>query len=348
MTARSSISNSNDRVPRLAWVKVWAVAILVALAFLFGWEWFWRSKGFRPSVNNDVGLWMSARDRVTGKRGEVVLTGTSRMQIGLDLNAFEQATGVRPVQLAMIDNEGITVLMDLCQDESFKGTVICEMVEDNLRAVDGLSLTTANDARRYIEEYRKQTFSSTLENRLRRLFQQSFVFRLPELSPSALYRSFRTHGMPEVPYTTVRADRSIIADYARLNIEQVRARLNERIDSQDPLDQRLTVDEFLHDVDMINESIARLKGRGGDVVFVHFPHSGKVWDYLNRRYPKEQYWDRFASRINARTIHFKDYPALAGFDCPDYAHLDYRDAEPFTKALVEILWPDLTAKNLCR
>jgi hypothetical protein len=75
------------------------------------------------------------------------------------------------------------------------------------------------------------------------------------------------------------------------------------------------------------------------VIFVRFPTSGVLWELEEQRYPRKDYWDVFAAESRAATVHFKDYPALARFQCPDGSHLDYRDAVPFTKALAEILAP---------
>ena len=67
------------------------------------------------------------------------------------------------------------------------------------------------------------------------------------------------------------------------------------------------------------------------------PSSGVQWAHTERTLPKREYWDAFAARTRAATIHFKDYPELSQFECPDYSHLDARDVPAFTKALAGIL-----------
>jgi len=83
--------------------------------------------------------------------------------------------------------------------------------------------------------------------------------------------------------------------------------------------------------------VQRIRQRGGQVVFVRYPTTGEHYEMDVKAYPKKLYWDHFASKTSAVTIHFADVPSLRGFDCPDTAHLDYRDAPRFTLALAEEL-----------
>jgi hypothetical protein len=53
--------------------------------------------------------------------------------------------------------------------------------------------------------------------------------------------------------------------------------------------------------------------------------------------PKAQFWDVLATRTRAVTVHFKDYPELAKFPCPDTSHIASKDGPEFTHALLEIL-----------
>jgi hypothetical protein len=57
---------------------------------------------------------------------------------------------------------------------------------------------------------------------------------------------------------------------------------------------------------------------------------------LEKNYPKKVYWDEFARRTRFATIHFADYAELQ-FECPDYSHLDMREASRFSIALAKIL-----------
>ena len=73
------------------------------------------------------------------------------------------------------------------------------------------------------------------------------------------------------------------------------------------------------------------------MVFIRFPTTDEHWDVDEQVFPKHVYWDQLGRLTGAETIHFRDVPSLAHFDCPDTLHLDYRDAPEFTGALLDEL-----------
>lgn len=85
------------------------------------------------------------------------------------------------------------------------------------------------------------------------------------------------------------------------------------------------------------KSALQIENRGGRLVFLCFPISGKLWEIEEKRYPKEFFWDHAARQSPIEMIHFHDVPDAADFECPDASHLNYDDAEQFTKMLAEQL-----------
>ena len=73
------------------------------------------------------------------------------------------------------------------------------------------------------------------------------------------------------------------------------------------------------------------------MVFVRFPTTDEHWEIDEKVFPKRVYWDQVERLTGGKTIHFRDVPSLANFDCPDTSHLDYRDAPKFTAALLDEL-----------
>ena len=74
------------------------------------------------------------------------------------------------------------------------------------------------------------------------------------------------------------------------------------------------------------------------MIFVRLPSSREIWDIESRRYPRADYWDAMASRVDARFIHFADHPELAGFELPDGVHIDDDDQVTFTRVLAGIVF----------
>jgi hypothetical protein len=81
----------------------------------------------------------------------------------------------------------------------------------------------------------------------------------------------------------------------------------------------------------------KMRVRGGEVIFVRMPTTGKTIEYDQTYYPKEKYWDKLASLYDGPSIHFMDYPSLMAYDSPDTSHLDFTDRAGFTNDLVKII-----------
>lgn len=336
---RLSTSSSNDRLPQVAWQRVWLIAGLLFVLLIGGWELFWRAKGFQPSLNDDAALWALSRKKISnGGENSVVFIGASRIQLDLNTDVFASQTGARPIVLA-IDGESPTpVLRDLANDEAFHGTIICELAEHLLFFVSEREGLEKSVASQWLQEYQERTFSSDFERELENIFEKAFVFRLSDLTFRNVIGNIRLGRLPLLPYQKIKPDRSRDADYTKLDIQEHRRKREELV--QKGYEGDFPLQTFLAGAQEIEQFVSRIQARGGKVVFVRFPTSGRHWDLDEAKLPKAQYWNTFASCTTARTVHFKDYPSLSVYNCPDGSHLDYRDAIPFTKALVEILYSE--------
>ena len=138
-------------------------------------------------------------------------------------------------------------------------------------------------------------------------------------------------------YLLTKSDRSRLADYTRPDISEHR-RKREELTRTGYNGGQFSFPVFWEGIQKLEDLVTKIQTRGGKVIFVRFPTSGNCWQMDEEYLPKAKYWDVFAAHTRARTIHFKDYPSLSAFECPDCSHLDYRDAILFTKALVAILY----------
>ncbi len=71
----------------------------------------------------------------------------------------------------------------------------------------------------------------------------------------------------------------------------------------------------------------KIKSRGGEVIFLRVPSSGPFEESDKKVFPREVYWDRLLAFTGCPGIHFKDYPAIAHFDCPEWSHLTPEQAQ---------------------
>ena len=336
----SSTFSSSDRIPGGQWLRMWLLALAATSLVLGSWEGFWRLRGFTPGLVDDVGLWAMARSSVgRNNTSEVVLIGASRVQLAVDLDQFAAAFGgSRPVQLAIDGASPVPVLDHLSQDNSFCGIVVCAVTPSGFFGHGDIWRGTA---RQHIRFYEERPASSGIEQRLKMLVQRAFVSRHSALSPWQIYLCIRQRRWPDIPYLTIRSDRSRPADYGKVDLPRLRRVREERTRrggrgvAARELDRRLQ---------RIKAVVDRIRGRGGKVAFVRMPSTGVIREIEKERFPKARYWDVFAVATKAVTIHFEDYPELSAFECPEGSHLDFRDAKRFTKALARILADELQSE----
>ncbi len=113
-------------IPKVPWRGVTVVVVLIVIAATCAWEFYCRSIGYGPTLNDNEDLWTMARHRV--KPESIVIIGDSRAWFDLDLDELQKGLGKRPVQLAMGGSCAYPVLADLANDENFHGTIICSIV----------------------------------------------------------------------------------------------------------------------------------------------------------------------------------------------------------------------------
>ncbi len=313
--------------------RTWAVAAALAIIGIGAQEAVWRARGYQPRLTDDIAVWVEVRHSIDqGDREAVVLIGASRIQLACDLDAFAEVFGCRkPAQLAIDGKSPLLVLEDLARDRLFVGRVVCS-ITPAMFFTDGFSRHGASAAR--IRAHATRTAIAGAELWLRQLGQESLTIMRPECSTRGLARGVLAGRWFNVQYLTMRPDRWKMADYAAIDLQKARAVRQGRT-REGLLTARLAnMDGLLR---RVSSAVRAIRNRGGQVVFVRFPSSGTVLELEEQAFPRARYWDVFAAGIPAPAIHFLDYPALAGFECPEGSHLDYRDATPFTKALARIL-----------
>jgi hypothetical protein len=87
----------------------------------------------------------------------------------------------------------------------------------------------------------------------------------------------------------------------------------------------------------VKADVDAIHARGGRVVFVRFPSTGKLLEVELERWPREAYFDRLVSETGAVGVHYDDHPGLSGFDCPEWSHLSRVDAVTFTRNLIPLI-----------
>jgi hypothetical protein len=338
-------------IPQVPWRGMTVVVVLVVIAAATAWEFYCRSIGYGPTLNNTEDLWAMARRRVQPE--SVVIIGDSRGWFDLDLDELQESLGKRPVQLAGPGSCPYPVLTDLVNDEAFHGTIICSFTPRLFMAPPGSP--PMERAEKNVRRSRTQTpaqrasqyLAMPLEEHVAFLKQQDLTLeellkRLPIPNrPGALVPS------PPPPYfQTIDRERRarMIEECARPGSE-----LQRRIQlgwiplfSPPPPPTYIPKDVFMAEVKKAIEqrfqgvaaAAQKLRARSGKIVFVRLPVSGELKALEDRTMPRSQIWDRVIKDTGAPGIYFEDVPELSNFNCPEWSHLSAGDSVEFSKRLV--------------
>ena len=334
-----STSNSSSRRPAKLWKRSWLLALVLTLVTLFAWQCFNIDNAlWKIGTNDSEALW--AEKRILASQlgvSSIVLIGASRIQLGVEVSVLEKLTGKSVVQLAIDGNPYMSILEDLAHDELIIGTVI---VATN---VAGLvkDRNPDNRAKKYLsyyhsrvnDLYRFETIEAFLTSNIIR-----YTYSISGFVTPYKWLFWPENRLHQAGYLKFNSDRSVDADYSKVNVEQVYSKRIERhLGAQKQIVFR-KISEFESKIQEVNRLVSKVKERGGEVIFVRFPTSKRIWEIDEGRYPKEVYWDVFSELSVAETVHFKDFEALSGFDLPDGSHLDQKDKVKFTENLAEILF----------
>ena len=81
-------------------------------------------------------------------------------------------------------------------------------------------------------------------------------------------------------------------------------------------------------------AVAKIRARGGDVVFVRPPSAPALHALEEKTIPRDRGWDALLARAQVSGVHFEDDPAMQGLVLPEYSHLSRTCATVFTDAYV--------------
>ena len=338
-------------IPQVPWRGMTVVVVLVVIAAAFAWEFYCRSIGYGPTLNDNEDLWTMARRRVQPE--SAVIVGDSRGWFDLDLDELQKGLGKRPVQLAGPGSCPYPVLANLTNDETFHGAIICSFTPRLFMAPPGsppMERAEKNVRRSHTQTPAQRTsqyLAMPLEEHVAFLKQQDLTLeqllkRLPIPSrPAALI------SPPPPPYfQTVDRERRarMIEECARPGSE-----LQRRIQqgwiplfTPPPPPTYIPKEEFFRQVGQAMEqrfhdvaaAAQKLRARGGKILFVRLPVTGGLKTLEDQMTPRSQVWDRLIKDTSAPGIYFEDYPELASFTCPEWSHLSAGDSVEFSKRLV--------------
>ena len=341
-------------IPALPWRGITVIVALVVIAAATAWEFYCRSIGYGPTLNDNEDLWTMARRHVQPE--SIVIIGDSRGWYDVDLDEMQKGLGKRPVQLAMGGSCAYPVLAELANDQNFHGTIICSVVPRLFVAPPGSP--PHDHAQKVVRRYHTQTPAQRASQYLAMMLEEHVAFlKQEELNLDELLNRLPIPNRPEAlvppplpPYfgTLDRERRArMIEECARPGSE-----LQKRIQRiwiplftppppptfipKDVFAKQMgeAIEQRFHDV---ATAVQKLRARGGKIVFVRFPSSGELRKLEDRETPRAGIWNRVIKETGAPGIYYEDFPDLSGFNCPEWSHLSAGDSVEFSKRLVPYL-----------
>lgn len=319
--------------------------LLLVVVSVTSWELFLRSKGFDNSFYDDGSLWADKRRQVYAPSDQAtVFIGSSRIKFDLDIPLWEKTTGEQAIQLACVGSTPIPVLLNLADDEKFKGKLVIDVTEGLFFALTGSDERPVENIKYYKEETPAQRAGFFINY----IAEKQFVFldrewnslgkQLEQLPLKDRKGVNNFKGFPpdfgrvmftRQEYMTDKFAADTSLQNVVKNIWSMFGRANKSMPpSGKTLDSIFTV---------IKTATDKIKARGGKVLFIRTPSSDGFLMAEKKGFPREKYWNRLLEVTNCEGIHFEDYPVMAAFICPESSHLSLSQAKVFTNEFIRIL-----------
>lgn len=326
-------------------------ALTSVILFVCGLEFYWRSKGYQVSYNDDKMLWANERRKAYQPAGQsTVFVGSSRIKWDIDIETWENLTGEKAVQLALVGTSPRTVFSDLGNDENFKGKVIIDVMEPLFFSTDPVRFERfAHEA---LDYYYNETPAQRASNVLGLALESKLVmldegkFGLNQLILEHSQDNNRPGVTPApVPFkseyfiTTARRQNKftpVFLNNPDLIQKHVEHWKKDMMAGGGPpiIPKDKTLDSLCQ---VYKTAIEKIQSRGGTVLFIRPPSDGYQLAGESKLWPRQQYWEYLLSYCKAPGIHFADYPATANFICTEASHLNPDDAISYTVSLVNTL-----------
>lgn len=360
----SSTSSSDSEpvllraIPELSWSRVALVALVLAALGIGAWEAYWRvAQQFEATYRDSDGQWAEARRRIDHQEpNATVFIGTSRTLLDIDLDVWKEETGVHGIQLALEGSNPLPVLTDLANDDDFRGLLVVG-ITPSLIFLPGVGLRESA-LKHYEDETPSQWISTRLSYPLEttfayynidtRLFtvlgrqawwpdRPNLPFKLPDVRK---YKHMRRDRQADL-WTRVETDRefhAIVTGTWRIFLENL----------PPPPPEDVVRRQFQTLLDQVARDVAKIRARGGEVVFIREPSSDFFREFERRTVPRERVWEPLVAAAGAVGVHFEDYPALSDVQTPDWSHISAKDKARWTRALIGILQKVMTERGIHR
>lgn len=326
-------------IPARPWVAMGTFALVATALLIAVWEWNARvNLGLRAGdIDDSPQSW--AEQRRLADSSSVTIIGDSRILFDTDLDRFEQLTGVRPVQAAIVGTNGRALLESFANDPNFGGLLIVGLADTSYFRPQGVGIGAP-----YLKNFSKNDKPSQLTGLwLDRWLQRYLAFMDSDYRLSRWATRFDKHWRSGVdsPYEDVWKISETFDRRQYFMWDRIETDTYLRNHARHAWDRFKgpPVPPFLAErvIARSAEAVRRIRARGGDVIFVRPPSSPELRVYEQQRLPRAKGWDRLLAGTGAKGIHADDLPQAQKLVLPEWSHLSRKCAAVFTDAYVRRL-----------
>ncbi len=153
------------------------IAIILGLLSVTAWEFYWRSKGIEPNIDDNKNLWAIQRARLENpKENNVVFIGSSRILYDIQLDVWKELTNTEPIMLAIQGSSPIPALKDIVENTDFTGTLIVGITPPLLFATTFPQAEFMQRPQSLVDYYEKRTYAQRLNHMLAGPLQKNLAF----------------------------------------------------------------------------------------------------------------------------------------------------------------------------
>lgn len=318
----------------------WLVLALVLVAVI-AWEWKMRELGLvAGDLDDGKSAWAVERRKIaSGDHDGVVIIGGSRILFDTNLDVWEEMTGRRPLQLAMPGMRGQAFLRDIAFNSGFDGIVLIDVTPEQFFR-EGRGHPAFEGVLDYWEDEGPARRAS---HHLGQFLSRYLAFLDDQYSLTELIDQLEIQNRGKIPGPFLRpwklSENYAARQYYLWREIETNERLREhaiqvwlargRTPTDEALIARICAD--------VRASVATIRARGGEVVFIRPPSTGGYYEREQQNMPRAKSWDRLLREAGVFGIHFEDYPEMRGLNLPELSHLTREDAARFTRAYVGVL-----------
>ncbi|HAT67781.1 MAG TPA: hypothetical protein DCS66_24810 [Flavobacteriaceae bacterium] len=337
------------------------LATIFGLILIVGWELYWRSQNRTPNLDDNKALWAQQWSKFeTSNENKIVFIGSSRILFDIQRPIWKKYTNTDAIMLGVQGGTPLPILKQVLEDTNYKGLIVVGVAPDLFFWASEIDDFSWKRSKALLDYSKDRTYAQRINQNLSIPLQKNLAFYRDgneewsdDVDLATLLKNLRSGERagpippPFFNFEDVHLDRNVEMS-TKATQDSVFANTiikawgldeweKEIEDSEEYKKMQKDIENKRNKViSYFSKYAEEYTRKGGSIVLVRCPSSGKYRDLERRDFPREEFWDSLVNNTNLPSIHFEDYPQLMGLKIPELSHLSKEDANFFTLELIKI------------